>query len=739
MNASNPHGRCSMLSRSGWPALFALLFAFVLGVAHLHWIGGFRIASPSLPVWHNTSGDLAQASVGAEAFLRDRAWHFPLAATTLLLSDGEPLSIVYTDSAPWVAVAAKAAGLDETGINAVGLTVCLSVVLQSVGVAALLLAAGVRRVEVLALGVALGSLFPAWYMRVPGHVALSSHWLVLLALALAVHAVRARVSPAVVAGLCALGALAIGIHAYLFVMVAAVAVGGLMADLTRRGGGWRALPRTAATVAAFLAASAASAWLLGYGAGGGGVGGFGRYSMNLLSPVVPQVSGVAALLTGDPRPILDATGGQYEGYNYLGLGILLVLALAVLALASTRSDSRRAPPRAGVPRVGLPRAGIPLLLAFVALTALALSDRIFVGHVQVLDIESPGRALLQDLRASGRLFWPVAYALLALALAGLDKAPRRGAVAFALALAVGLQAMDTSIFRGLVERAFAAPPVAPDPALDPWRPGGPWAGRDVRLLPRYLCAASDDMAVTRELSLVVIRAGGRVEGAPAVRTRSGACADDRFAAVSPDRFAGERVDVLYGRSFPPEILALAARTRPCAPFALGAVCGAGVARTPGVQDPAAPDRLRDGERVDLTAAGDGRRVVGVGRGSGWFDPEAFGTWTEGKRALLALPLAPGDPAGGAKVTIEARAYAPAPRSGQEVVVSVAGHPVARWWVTREFGRFEADVPGALRTGDTVLLDLAIPGAISPHEAEGSPDRRTLGIAVRSLSVQGVAP
>lgn len=738
MNASNLHNlhrRYFVPSRSGWPAFLILLFALVLGVAHLFWIGGFRIASPSLPVWQNTSGDLAQAAVGAEAFLRDRAWHLPLAATDLLLADGKPLSIVYSDSAPWVAVAAKAAGLDETSINTIGLTVCLNVLLQSVAFAALLLAAGVRRAEVLALGVALGSLLPAWYMRLPGHVALSSHWLILLALALAVHAVRApvraRVSTAVVAGLCALGALAIGIHAYLFAMVAAVAMGGLMADLTRRGGGWRALPRTAASVAAFLAASAASAWLLGYGAGGGGAGGFGHYSMNLLSPFVPQVSGVGELLAGDPRPMLDATGGQYEGYNYLGLGILLVLVLAVLAaLASafTRSASRR----------GFPRAGIPLLLALVALTALALSNRVFVGHVQVLSTKMPGQVLFEELRSSGRLFWPVAYALLALALAGLDKVPRRGAVALALALAVALQAADTSIWRRGVEQAFAAPPLAPNPALDPWRPGGPLAGRDLRLLPRFLCAVPADMAVTRELSLVVIRAGGRVDGAPAVRMRPDACTDDQFAAVTPDRTAGDRVDVLFGRSLSPATLAVATEARPCAPFALGAVCGAGLAQTPGVHNSAAPlDRLRDGERMDLTAAGDGRRLAGPG----WAGPGASGTWTEGRRALLVLPLAPGERAGGVKVTIEARAYAPAPRSGQEVVASVAGHTVARWSVTREFGRFEAEVPRALWTGDTdtILLELAIPGAISPYKAEGLADHRALGITVRSLSVQDIAP
>jgi hypothetical protein len=212
--------------------------------------------------------------------------------------------------------------------------------------------------------------------------------------------------------------------------------------------------------------------------------------------------------------------------------------------------------------------------------------------------------------------------------------------------------------------------------------------------------------------------------------RPDACIDDQFAAVAAQA-PGRWIDVLLRQSLSPPTLTIASEARRCTALALGAVCRTGVVLAPDPERPAsALAPLHDGERVDLTGAGDGRRL----EGPGWSDPEAFGAWTEGKHALLVLPLAP-DWEGGITVTAEARAYAPPPRSSQEVLASVNGHPIAHWRVLQEFGRFEAEVPRTLWTGGAIVLDLAIPGALSPYEAERAPDDRTLGIAVRSVTVR----
>ena len=710
--------------RAGWVAMLAL--AALVGAAHLQAVAGWRVALPSLPLWRNPPGDMAQAVAGAEALLRDPAWHLPLAATDRLITDGRPLSIVYTDSAPWIAIAAKAADLGAGSVSIIGLALCLSFLLQPVAVALLLLAAGVRRVEVIAFGTVLGTLLPAWYQRILDHVALSSHWVLVLALALAVRAIRTRVSPAVVAGLCALGALALGLHAYLFVMVAAVAAGGLLADVARIGR--PALPRAFAGLMLFLAASGVSAWLLGYGSGGG-VGGFGLYSMNLLSPVMPQVSGLSQILIGDALPVVDATGGQYEGFNYLGAGLLLTLVLAALVRLTGGSRSG----------IGTRRAALPLAVAVAALAAAAPSNQVFLGHVRLLAFTLPGEAILNDIRATGRLFWPAAYALLVLALSVVDKAPRRMPVAGALGVAVLLQAVDTGPLRRLARATWAGPPLPPTASLDPWRQG-PLGDAALRIIPRFICAPLADQPLQREITLVVIRSGGRVEGGPVARTRPDACAEDRLAAISTTGEPGWDRLLLWDALTPAILLLAADRAGDCAPLLSGLACGSGVAAalragTLALQPSLLPrlTPLTPGETVNVTLAGAGRPLLGPG----WWGPETDGTWTDGYRATLVLPLADGW-RGGVTVAVDAFAYpSPSGAAGQAVAVWVGGQVVARWMVSsRERGRFEAEVSERLvHAGRPVVLELALPDAVTPRRADGTREPWRLGIKVRALSVR----
>src|SRR5262249_24847466 len=65
---------------------------------------------------------------------------------------------------------------------------------------------------------------------------------------------------------------------------------------------------------------------------------YDRTSMNLLSPLVPQWSWLFPRLATSVGPtlgpwgsaVIDATGGQYEGYNYLGAGTLLLVTSALV-------------------------------------------------------------------------------------------------------------------------------------------------------------------------------------------------------------------------------------------------------------------------------------------------------------------------------------------------------------------------------------------------------------------------
>jgi hypothetical protein len=333
------------------------------------------------------------------------------------------MNTAFADSIPALALLLKAIRhLLPDGFHGVGLFYGIAWVLQPVAAVWALRGAGETRL-LPALGIALAAVsMPAWIGRF-GHAALTGHFCLLLALGFYLRLVR-RPSGRLWLGAWLLQVLALLIHPYLAAMTLAL-LGAVPATRLLRGDRF---------VAAGFGVAAALALVVGVMAvfdylGAQGDGGFGMFAMNLLSPVWPAGSGII----GWPwSPQLDATGhGGWEGYNWLGLGLLGGLALgALLAPGKALSMLWR-------------HAGLALVL--LALTALAVSHRVGFGDRIVLDLGA-APPFLEQFRASGRFFWPVAYALLLAAfvllarrapvlcvLAGLaqfaDAAPLRAAIA----------------------------------------------------------------------------------------------------------------------------------------------------------------------------------------------------------------------------------------------------------------------------------------------------------------------
>jgi hypothetical protein len=159
--------------------------------------------------------------------------------------------------------------------------------------------------------------------------------------------------------------------------------------------------------------------------------GFGYYSMNLASPFWPQRSGLFPAL----QPIVDATGGQYEGFNYFGFGALLLIAAAVLL------NFRRL-------RLHM-KAHRHLCLVLGGLTVFAVSHRVFLGDIKLLDLDVSSRldAAAGMFRSSGRMFWPALYAAMLLGLVlVLRRLPAGARSGFVLACCL-LQLADTGRLR----------------------------------------------------------------------------------------------------------------------------------------------------------------------------------------------------------------------------------------------------------------------------------------------------
>lgn len=377
-------------------------FALLLGVGLAASILPPEMLLPRAGAAWAPQGDAAQHAIAQRYFIGD-AWRWPpLLAMNILPPEG--LNIAFADGIPLLALPLKALrALLPEGFHGIGLWYGIAWTLQPVAAVWCLRGAGERRV-LPAIAIALAaSAMPAFVNRY-GHAALTGHFTLLFALGLYLRLVRAPSAALwAVAVLAAVGTLLV--HPYLAAMALAV-LGAVPATLLLRGD--RRWIGAAGGVAACAGAVGGTMAAFGY-LGAQGDGGYGDFALNLLSPVWPYRSW---LLGGFVTREIDATGhGGWEGYNWLGLGLLAGLA-AVVVLA----------PR-DLLRMLRRHAGLALVL--LGLTLLAASFRVGLGREILLDLGRPP-GFLEQFRASGRFFWPVGLALLVGCVALLARVPRIG-------------------------------------------------------------------------------------------------------------------------------------------------------------------------------------------------------------------------------------------------------------------------------------------------------------------------
>lgn len=304
-------------------------------------------------------------------------------------------------------------------------------------------------------GALLLCLLPTFYNRI-GHDTLFAHWLILWSLYIffVVETPRGKAI-----GWAANLTLASLIHPYLLIMCLFI----WAADQ------WQALKtirrtRDAKALIGLAAAAGISATLclIALWAGGAFSGtspagdGFGIYSMGVDGPFNP--SGLPGLLSVLPK---QEPRQAFEGFQYLGVGVLLLIGAAwwLTRRASKLGVAPSLPPEPegrdtrDVTAQAFERART-LKWVLIVLTVLAISTKIQIFGKTLIDIPLPDAAVpvLGVIRASGRLFWPVAYALVFLSLLVIYRAPRRN---LWLGVIVGLQLLDLGAFAGYVKALTA--------------------------------------------------------------------------------------------------------------------------------------------------------------------------------------------------------------------------------------------------------------------------------------------
>lgn len=382
------------------------------------------ILDPTVIGWAMDGDHLAQHYAGWLGFRFDE-WRWPLGYTGLLAAPhGVPIS--FTDSNPLLSFLLKLMSpyLPEQfqyyGLWYLG---CL-------GLAYYLVFNLLRRwaswwLPVIAASILIVTM-PKFFFRIQ-HDTLMAHWLVIGALSVFLRDGRSWSSVFQYSGLMILSVL---IHPYFLLMIAPIAGMDILRRLWRR-----ALSAPTGSLPGAIAVSVAHATVLVVPAicVGAAIGLFdvrstpqevGVYSMDPLAWFNPMhMSQVLKSWT--------LGWGQYEGFQYLGLGLLA----AVAGAAVLWTIGVGAPPRP------MRSAMVWLAPAVVFLYLFAISPVVTAFGTTVLEFDLAGWPLVSTFRSSGRIAWPISY-LIAIVALSVWLSVRTRRTAAVLAVLVGVQFAD---------------------------------------------------------------------------------------------------------------------------------------------------------------------------------------------------------------------------------------------------------------------------------------------------------
>lgn len=366
------------------------------------------------------SGDSAQHVSGWLAYAAD-AWYWPLLFTNRI-NYPAGVNIAFTDSIPLLAIILKPfIGIFPANFHYFGIWQGISFLFQGVASIFLMRALGVRHVLSLITVLVFTLTWPSLMWRV-AHTSLMTHWLILTAFGVYFCGRSGSFSfLKVMVSFLIICVLALLIHPY-FIPVCFLIFLAYLIDISLRERNW-VFNLACAIAVGFVIVGLGK--VLGYLGGSTGDGGFGQFSLNLAAP----------FCGGSFTPCFkDATGGQGEGFNYLGAGVLF---LAITGLAVHRKP------------IVLMLKKYPAIFTIALLLVLyALSNMIYFQDHLLAQYALPEfvKPLTATFRASGRFFWMAGYLLLFVVLSTWLR-QKEGYVSLILVIAMTLQLIDLQPLR----------------------------------------------------------------------------------------------------------------------------------------------------------------------------------------------------------------------------------------------------------------------------------------------------
>lgn len=434
------------------PAVIIMIAAGIYGAIAFFAIYGFKIINPTYDDWLYTGGDLTQHYIGW-IFFRNSDWHMPFGLIDGLLGDIS-FSCMYTDSIPIFALFFKLLSpILPTTFQYFGLWGLLCFILNGAFSALLIYKFNKNPIFCL-LGSIIYILCPAVLHRMYGHEALAGHFIIILAMILWAYQNHIwkkkwmqKWMPAILWG--CTGVLAVYTHMYFLPMVYCILLAAIIVDFGKNKKIFRPLSCfVSVTICSLLALAGIGAF---YGEGSQAAYGLGLTSANLNTFWNGMQVGAGGVFAGEAAYGSSFLGDfpydywQYEGFAYLGLGVIIAVFLSLLICIRhfDRQDGKFIS-NAVFTLKKYKWYIIAFFAAFIVAMFFAVSPTCTFNDKIVYTIEYPEpiTELLATFRASGRFAWVADYLIFTGVLFVISKIDRKKTMIAVLSLCLCIQIAD---------------------------------------------------------------------------------------------------------------------------------------------------------------------------------------------------------------------------------------------------------------------------------------------------------
>ena len=392
-----------------------MLLGITLGLlVFLYVYGRYPLYFSNVYWLYNQEGDSILHQIGWEWF-RQEPWQFPIGH----ISDyGYPFgtSIYFTDSIPLLAIPFKLfSPLLSTHFQYLGLWELISICGQII-IGLFILKEFTPSIIKRTVGSLLLTFSPPLFMRSFGHASLTAHWIILTAIWLVILEFKGKSKSWAWIPLFAIVTL---VHPYFLPMIAPFWIINCYFQ-TKKEKNLKKLVIQNLSIGIVMLLLLFSLGVFSIGFNQLKESGYDYFSWNLNDFINPF--GNSTFLKGLPL----GTSGQYEGYSYLGLGVISILPIAMITYFQKDFKRRHL------------SFLIPVAIAAIILGIFSLSNKVYFGDHLLWEIPLSQETLhfLSIFRASGRFIWPAFYLIILFVIISIIRNYRFSSVIILLALII---------------------------------------------------------------------------------------------------------------------------------------------------------------------------------------------------------------------------------------------------------------------------------------------------------------